>query len=88
MNNYSEPKTDYKFGDAIGVNDQNRIEKNIKSLKDENNEISGNNTYSGNNTFSGENEINGKVILSGEIDINDLVITGIIHSDFIIQPPA
>ena len=35
MSNYIEPKVDWMSGDPVGVSDFNRIEKNIKALKDE-----------------------------------------------------
>ncbi len=84
MSNYTEPKTNWDVVDSVLSLDLNRIEKNIKSLKDEGNEIKGNNIYSGKNTFSGNNNITGKTTLNGEIAFTDTTIfSGILKSNFI-----
>ncbi len=82
MSNYIEPKTNWKKSDLVGISDLNKIEKNIKSLKDESNEVKGDNIFSGDNEIKGEIIQSGKVTIYNEIILTGVSFTGVFNSDF------
>lgn len=62
---YSTPKTDWDAADAVGSTDFNRIESNIKALKDEAVTINGVKTFEGDNVHNGDETFNGSNIHNG-----------------------
>jgi len=69
---YQEPKTDWDINYEPDPDDLNRIEGDIKQLKDGSITINGNKTYSGDNTHSGQTTLDDALItLGGNIDNDD-----------------
>lgn len=69
---YTDPKIDWNIEYEPSPPDMNRIEQNIKHIKDEDGTINGDKNFTGDNSFTGANTISGNTTISGaiQLDIN------------------
>ena len=76
---YTTTKTDWLTTDYLAHTDLNRIESNIKALKEEAMTIAGNKTFSGDNTHLGNDTVSGTKTLTANVE-GDIVYSSLTKS--------